>query len=81
MFSLCLKVACTYSSCSRERQTEKVFEKSCTAVNGMVQATLKSDLRIKVVFKSKGCISNLFAEMTLKGMQSATGHFGILYAV
>ena len=58
-----------------------VFEKSCTAVNGIVQATLKSDMRIKAVFKSKVRILNLFAEMTLKGIQSATWHFGILYAV
>ena len=57
---------------SRERQTEMVFEKSCTAVNGIVQATLKSDMRIKAVFKSKVRILNLFVEMTLKGIQSAT---------
>ena len=69
---LCFKVACTYSSCSRERQTKLVFEKSCTTVNEMLQATLKSDMRIKVIFKSKVRISNLFAEMTLKGMQSAS---------
>ena len=66
IFLICLKVACTYSSCSWERQTELVFEKFCTAVNEMVQATLKRDIRIKVVFKSKVRISNLFAKMTLK---------------
>ena len=49
-----------------------VIEKSCATVNWMVQATLKSDMRIKVVFKSKVDISNLFAEITLKGMPSAT---------
>ena len=38
----------------------------------MVQATLKSDMPIKVVFKSKVRLSNLLAEMALKGMQSAT---------
>ena len=58
-----------------------VIEKSCVAVNGMIQATLKSDMRIKVVFKSKVHISNLFAEITLKGMPSATWHFSILYTV
>ena len=63
IFSLCLKVAYTYLSCPRERQTEKVFEKCCTAVNGMVQTTLKNDMRIKVVFKRKVRILNMFAEM------------------
>ena len=66
-FSLCFKVACTYSSCSWERQTERVFEKSYTTVNGIVQATLKSDMSIKVVFKSNVYIPNLFPEMTFEG--------------
>ena len=44
------------------------IEKSCTTVNRMVHATWKSDVRIKVVFKGKVHISNLFAEITLKGM-------------
>ena len=81
VFSLCLKVTFAYSSCFGERQTEMVIEKSCATVNWMVQATLKSDMRIKVVFKSKVDISNLFAEITLKGMPSATWHFSILYTL